>query len=782
MFCANPRIVIGVWATNHRQQLRESIVAIHETAGCAFDLVVLDDRQDTPPITNGWGDAAVIRVPKPGGGAASLNRLLAFDADLYVMIEAGAIPAPYWLDRMVAALRANPAIGAVGPSTNACWNAQAAVACPRPTLAALGACAAELRDHFGDRVVAMAPTHNLADFAFAVTRPMVEAVGPADERYQDGPCWEMDYWVRAALVGWKAAWVQSAFVWRNTDTGAGSRTGAAALDASKHLYQDRFCTLRKDAAPTGMVTCAHCYGSACSAFTREPIAPYGAIETHLASAMLPTKVDYPLISCVMPTRGRTAFVAQAIHYFQRQDYPNRELIIVYETPGDLPDIGDDPNIKLIRTSETSIGGKREIGSRASAGAILVHWDDDDWFASNRLSRQSAPILANVSDIVGLTGTLFFELAEQTFWDVTPELFGKLFVESVQGGTLMFRRTVWEKGGPYPRVSMREDVAILIQGIKQGARLARLSGRDLCVYLRHGNNSWTFAEGEHLDPAAWSIVPALPSMHPDLGFYTQNKILAAPSTARSGHTASATLRSTSLAAAARPAMPKVSCIMPTGNRPQFVPNAIAQFLNQDYKHRELIVLDDGADSIRPLVPDHPLIRYYRTETCETLGYKRNSACALANGDLIAHWDDDDWIAPSWLSSQVVCLQAANADITGVDRPLFHDPTSGRVWRYTYDGAKPWVAGGTLLYRRAFWSRNRFASINIGEDNLFLWSPQEKRLTVNPRADLYLARIHPGNTSRKQTTGARWTRVMGSEIGEAIDGSILGALTIKHPELT
>jgi len=58
-----------------------------------------------------------------------------------------------------------------------------------------------------------------------------------------------------------------------------------------------------------------------------------------------------------------------------------------------------------------------------------------------------------------------------------------------------------------------------------------------------------------------------------------------------------------------AFPLVSCIMPTYNRRQFVPQAIKYFLRQDYPHKELIILDDGTDKIRDLVLDFPEMQYF-----------------------------------------------------------------------------------------------------------------------------------------------------------------------------
>src|SRR4029077_2383856 len=116
-------------------------------------------------------------------------------------------------------------------------------------------------------------------------------------------------------------------------------------------------------------------------------------------------------------------------------------------------------------------------------------------------------------------------------------------------------------------------------------------------------------------------------------------------------------------------PLVSCIMPTANRRRFVPGAIAQFLAQDYPAAELVILDDGDDSVADMIPSHPALRYLRTPRHRTLGLKRNAACEAAHGDLILHWDDDDWYAPHRIRTQVEALHASGADLCGIDRALF-----------------------------------------------------------------------------------------------------------------
>src|SRR5262245_25668507 len=109
----------------------------------------------------------------------------------------------------------------------------------------------------------------------------------------------------------------------------------------------------------------------------------------------------------------------------------------------------------------------------------------------------------------------------------------------------------------------------------------------------------------------------------------------------------------------PVWPLVSCIMPTRNRRRFASQAIWYFLRQDYPNRELIIVDDGEDAIEQVVPADDRIDYLRVGRC-SLGDKRNLACEHSAGELIAHWDDDDWSAHSRLSVQVAALLDQSAE--------------------------------------------------------------------------------------------------------------------------
>ncbi|MBE9571493.1 MAG: glycosyltransferase [Proteobacteria bacterium] len=212
-------------------------------------------------------------------------------------------------------------------------------------------------------------------------------------------------------------------------------------------------------------------------------------------------------------------------------------------------------------------------------------------------------------------------------------------------------------------------------------------------------------------------------------------------------------------------PLVSCIMPTYNRRRFVPLAIRYFLAQDYRYKELLILDDGDDSVDDLVPDHPQIRYTREPKGRTLGAKRNRLCELARGDIIAHWDDDDWYAPYRLSYQVSKLLAGNAQVCGINHILFYAPEANRAWEYVYpQGQRFWLSGSSLCYRRAYWESHPFPNMAVGEDARFVWSGDPRKMVTLEDYNFHVGIIHGQNASPKHPRGSRWRPY---EVGQVVE---------------
>lgn len=237
-------------------------------------------------------------------------------------------------------------------------------------------------------------------------------------------------------------------------------------------------------------------------------------------------------------------------------------------------------------------------------------------------------------------------------------------------------------------------------------------------------------------------------------------------------------------------PLVSCIMPTYNRREFIPNAIRYFLRQDYENKELIIIDDGTDTIADLVPESPMIRYYRLDQKITLGAKLNLAAAYANGDIIANWDDDDWYAMHRLKYQVTALQLAQTDVCGINHLLYYDLQKQHAFQYIYPAnQRVWLLGSSLCYTRETWNQHRFAEIDVGMDGLFVWSMPADRVTVLPDPTFSVHMIHNSNVSPKKTDGIWWhaypveeiEKVMGADwpLYNANGGAVLHQPVLRAP---
>jgi O-antigen biosynthesis protein len=229
----------------------------------------------------------------------------------------------------------------------------------------------------------------------------------------------------------------------------------------------------------------------------------------------------PRVSCIMPTRNRRAFVPQAIRYFLRQDYINKELVVVDDGDDAISDLlPQHPNIQYIRLSAThTIGVKRNLACEAATGDILLTWDDDDWYSPGRISHQVQPLLLGTADVTGLGNTLMLTLPTGQFWACTPQLYQHMFFQGVHGGTLAFWRELWLQGARFANASLAEEVPVQQALLRRGARLTRLPNPGIFVYVRHQTNAWQFAAGEFLDREGWSRAPT-PSFLPpeDREFY------------------------------------------------------------------------------------------------------------------------------------------------------------------------------------------------------------------------------------------------------------------------
>jgi glycosyltransferase involved in cell wall biosynthesis len=532
------RIRVGIHVHSEPERLTETLTHLRAHSPAGIEIVLLGDGPDdaTRAALEQLGNVPQSTTVEPRGAAACFNRLIGDgDAELLIFLESGSLVGADWLGPIVAALQADPRNGLAGPSTNRSWNQQALFRGRAAGAANLAALATAARAQFGERWQTLEPLYCLADFCYAVRRDVVNAIGVADEDYGSGPCWEMDYTIRAVRSGFRPVWAQGAYVFRHPFSPRRVVDEARYFAASRQRYQDKFCGLKLNGTRPGYAQ--HCRGEDCTHF-----APADRIARVIPPAPQPTRLPArrepravvtdspvgragdgpPLISCIMPTRDRVEWVLQSIGYFARQDYPNRELIIVDDGTEHLAAVlPPDPRIRHLRVARpVSIGVKRNLGCEAAAGTVICHWDDDDWYAPQRLSAQAAPILSGAAEITALTDTLFFELASWRFWRCSPDLYARLFVHGVHGGTLMFARPVFGPASRYPDLSLAEDAVFLRTAARRSARIEPVDGAGLFVYVRHTSNAWRFACGEVYGTNGWRRCAEPAGFAADRGFYAR----------------------------------------------------------------------------------------------------------------------------------------------------------------------------------------------------------------------------------------------------------------------
>lgn len=231
--------------------------------------------------------------------------------------------------------------------------------------------------------------------------------------------------------------------------------------------------------------------------------------------------DPPLVSAIMPTRDRPEFALQAVRYFCDQNYPNKELIVIEDgTPSLVGRLPDDPRIRYVATGSPfrSIGAMRNEACLLARGEIVAHWDDDDWYGPERLTRQAESIGAGEADLTALRDSVMLDLATWHFWRCQPDLHRRIFyIGDVHGATMMYRRRIWEKA-KFPDQSLAEDAIFLDQALGMGARLKAIDAEGLFIYIRHGANAWEMECGQYGGTEGWEIVPE-PDMATDVrSFY------------------------------------------------------------------------------------------------------------------------------------------------------------------------------------------------------------------------------------------------------------------------
>jgi len=232
-----------------------------------------------------------------------------------------------------------------------------------------------------------------------------------------------------------------------------------------------------------------------------PAAVEAAAQAASAPAPMPERAEWPLVSVIVPTRGRPELVRQTIAAVVAQTYPGDiECIVVHdqESPDEeLATLGTARrSIRVVsNTHAPGLAGARNTGLELTSGEFVASCDDDDLWHPDKLQRQIDRLLSEPDLIAVGSGIRLLLPGDKTLeWPgradrISYELLLRNRVKELHSSTLVMRREAFDKAGGYDEelpFGYSEDYDWVL-------RLARVGGVGLLepplADIRRNATSW-----------------------------------------------------------------------------------------------------------------------------------------------------------------------------------------------------------------------------------------------------------------------------------------------------
>lgn len=172
------------------------------------------------------------------------------------------------------------------------------------------------------------------------------------------------------------------------------------------------------------------------------------------------RMPWPLVSVVIPTRGRPAQLRRAVESVVRQTYPGTiECVVVHDQEPVDPGIEDlaTPSRRVTAVPNdraTGLPGARNAGRRHTTGDFVASCDDDDVWHPEKLERQMRWLRAHEEVLVVGSGIrLMMPAGRVVDWPGSSSLVGqdalvRSRVKELHSSTLLARREVFDRVGGY----------------------------------------------------------------------------------------------------------------------------------------------------------------------------------------------------------------------------------------------------------------------------------------------------------------------------------------------
>jgi GT2 family glycosyltransferase len=236
-------ITIAIFVHNAVDYLKTTIYSLEKNTGYAYQLLIIDDASDGPTkaYLQGLRKGTLITNNRQMGFPHNANLTIDHSDTRYIMLlNSDVYVTQGWLSLIVDCLKDKQAHGIAGPSTSWARGEQRIVHRPNWTYEQIEDFGAQTYRKYEKKIQYLDQLHSVCGFCYAFKRELVEQIGYFDEVYGLGQWEETDYNTRAAMAGYKRAWVCGAYVHHYGGKSFPTPTAIALLQRNRGIYHNKF--------------------------------------------------------------------------------------------------------------------------------------------------------------------------------------------------------------------------------------------------------------------------------------------------------------------------------------------------------------------------------------------------------------------------------------------------------------------------------------------------------------------------------------------------------------
>ena len=206
------------------------------------------------------------------------------------------------------------------------------------------------------------------------------------------------------------------------------------------------------------------------------------------------------------TRNRRRWIPNVLRSFGHQTYENRTMLILADGEDIAGVVPEDPRIRLVQLSESerprTVGEKRNLACSLIEADIICVFDDDDFYAPERIARQVERLDdghgANLKSATGYHSAIFTDGSKWWKYTGTADL--------AIGASLCFWK-YWWRLFRFPHRQIGQDEEFARQAYASGELISVDAGQEM-IFSVHPKNTSTRRTAEN----PYEEIPALGLPH------------------------------------------------------------------------------------------------------------------------------------------------------------------------------------------------------------------------------------------------------------------------------